>query len=329
MDRKSIEKMFATQGSRNVIPDVFEGIMKLVKPAYTNVDKAHDLDHIEHVIKNGFKIYEYVKKEGTYKDWSFFNDTLNAKLMIGLAGFMHDVFSYTERERHAEKAAILMEMILSLKKDKKQIVIDKEGLIKRKEKEIMVFIPGQDGSNWKPDTFKWLDMYSTDMLTYVLQMVLEHRASNKAPFSCPWAELFSAADRGDLNLEVIIGRIYHSKNKEDLYTLDPLQTKLLIRDMINFDKSDYTGDERKFLTRDYITETLWKEYGFSMHMTAVFYHLIEKFANGGYMYKKLKLDGMYMSYHKDHLKEFWLDIENMIDDPSLFIKEYIKLDKNN
>jgi hypothetical protein len=64
-------------------------------------------------------------------------------------------------------------------------------------------------------------------------------------------------------------------------------------------------------------------------MTAVFYHLIEKFANGGYMYRKLKLDGMYMSYHKDHLKEFWLDIENMIDDPSLFIKEYIKIDKNN
>lgn len=327
MDRKSIEKMFATQGSRNVIPDVFEGIMELVKPAYTNVDKAHDLDHIEHVIKNGFKIYEYVKKEGTYKDCGFFNDTLSAKLMIGLAGFMHDVFSYTERERHAEKAAILMEMILSLKKDKKQIVIDKEGLIKRKEKEIMTFIPGQDGSNWKPNTFKWLDMYSTDMLTYVYHMVLEHRASNKVAFSCPWAELFSAADRGDLNLEVIIGRIYHSKNKDNtLYTLDSNANVLLTRHLC--DLNNPHKFTMRVITADYI-RYLWKEYGFSMHMTAVFYHLIEKFANGGYMYKKLKLDGMYMSYHKDHLKEFWLDIENMIDDPSLFIKEYIKLDKNN
>lgn len=328
MNRESIEKMFATAGSSRVIPDVFEGILNLVKPAYTNVDKAHDLNHIEHVIRKGFKIYEYVKNEGKYKDWAFFNDSLSAKLMIGLAGFMHDVFSYTERELHAAKAGILMEMILNLKKDKKQIVIDKEGLIKRKEKEIMAFIPKQDGKNWKPDTFKWLDMYSIDMLTYVLQMVVEHRASNNASFSCPWAELFSAADRGDLNLEVIIGRIYHSKNKENtLYTIDSNVDVLLTRHILDLE-NPFRGI-MKTINSKYIRETLWKEYGFSMHMTAVFYHLIEKFANGGYMYRKLKLNGMYMSYHKDELKEFWLEIENMIDDPSLFIKEYIKLDKNN
>lgn len=326
MDRKSIESVFATASSRRVIPDVFEGILELVRPAYANVDKAHDLNHIEHVIRKGFKLYEFCRENKLYHEWSFFNDSLSAKLMIGLAGFMHDVYSYTERENHAELAGVLVECLYNLKVLKDNPVKDDE-LIKYHEKMIMTKIPGQDGSNWKEDTFKWLDMYSIDMVVCVSHMVLEHRASNKKAYSSPWCELFSAADRGDLNLEVIIGRIYHSKKKDNIiYTLDPNVNVLLTRFL--YDVDNPLRATMKVITTDYI-RNLWKIYGFSMHMTVVFYHLIEKFANSGYMYKKLKTDGIYMSYHKDDIKQFWLEIENMIDDPSLFIKEYIKFDKSN
>lgn len=315
MNKERLDLLFPTEHKRKMVVPIIMGIVELVRPAYTNVDKAHDFNHIYYVFKRSIKLYE-ANKHRLLKSSGFPADETQAILLLSLASIMHDVYSHTRRDVHHVAAYQLLDQILQLKT--MTIKNKTKWLIERKEKSIMSDIPGQDGSKWDKHTFDWLQYFNTDMIKLAMDMVLEHRASNKDMFTNIWCEIFSAADRDDLNLEVIIGRIYNSKvGKNVILTMDSSKEVQIIR-IIN--------GGSKNITTTYIRK-LWDEYGYDMLMTDVFMHLIDKYSKSGYMFKKLKPDGVYMSYYKEQLEDYWREIEDMIDDPSLFIPYINKLKK--
>lgn len=53
-----------------------------------------------------------------------------------------------------------------------------------------------------------------------------------------------------------------------------------------------------------------------------------KFSRVGYMFKKLKPNGVYFEYHKDVIEEFYKEVDEIIINPEKMLT-YLKIYKNN
>lgn len=291
---------------------VIRQVWRLFNTAYNNTDKGHDSNHIYHVLKRSMKIVLWLRDrdnlDGTY--------VKSYMLRVILASITHDVFSFTKRKFHHEEAYVLLRKLTNLK------VLEYNNTLNIKEKAIMVVdakleilgcIPNQDAKDTL-EKFDWLKHYNKLDLHFVSFMVLQHRASYVGEFSSILCELFSAADRDDLDLNIIVNRVYNSttgnvennKNNEiDKY----LNTFDNLKDTVDLDVSHQLE-----LFKDKI-EFLKLELKWDNNKIKTLYHIYEKFSRSGYMFTNLKEDGIYMSYNKDRLEKYWLEVDYLLDNP--------------
>lgn len=291
---------------------VIRQVWRLFHTAYTNTDKGHDSNHIYHVLKRSMKIVLWLRDRDNL-DNSYVKSYM---LRVILASITHDVFSFTKRKFHHEEAYVLLRKLTNLK------VIEYSNTLNVKEKAMMVVdakleilgcIPNQDAKDTL-EKFDWLVHYDKVDLHFVSLMVLQHRASYTSKFSSILCELFSAADRDDLDLNIIVNRVYNSttgnvennKNNEiDKY----LNTFDNLKDTVDLDVSHQLE-----LFKDKI-EFLKLELKWDNNKIKTLYHIYEKFSRSGYMFTNLKEDGIYMSYNKDRLEKYWLEVDYLINNP--------------
>ena len=291
---------------------VIRQVWKLFNTAYINTDKGHDSNHIYHVLKRSMKIVLWLRDRDNLDD----TYVKSYMLRVILASITHDVFSFTKRKFHHKEAYVLLRKLTNLK------VLEYDNTLNVKEKATMVVdaklellgtIPNQDAKDTL-EKFDWLVHYNKLDLHFVSFMVLQHRASYVGEFSSILCELFSAADRDDLDLNIIVNRVYNSttgnvennKNNEiDKY----LNTFDNLKDTVDLDVSHQLE-----LFKDKI-EFLKLELKWDNNKIKTLYHIYEKFSKSGYMFTNLKEDGIYMSYNKDRLEKYWLEVDYLLDNP--------------
>lgn len=132
-----------------------ESIKQFFKPYYNDVDEGHNMKHVVNVMETALEINNVL-------------NLTNRTDLIMIATIAHDMFSYTHRDKHHEKA---YEFIMDIK----------YGMFKD---------------------------ISDDDRYIIARAVLEHRGSYKGEFYSSISELISAADRGAPNLNKIIKRIH-------------------------------------------------------------------------------------------------------------------------
>jgi len=300
--------------------DVIKQVWLLFNTAYINTDKGHDSNHIYHVLKRSIDIVVWLRDKENLED----KIVKGYMLRVILASITHDVFSFTKRKFHHEEAFVLLQKLINLK------VLEYNPTLNVKEKAIMVVdsklyilgsIPNQDSKN-TIEKFDWLKHYSKLDLFFVSYMVLQHRASYVGEFSSMLCELFSAADRDDLDLNVIVNRVYNSivGNVENNKNND------IDKYLRTFDNPRSTNDldvsHRLILFKSKI-EFLKLELNWDNNKIKTLFHIYEKFSRSGYMFTNLKEDGIYMSYNKDRLEKYWLEVDYLLDNPE-YILTYLK-----
>ena len=315
---EKIENLFKgygiTEVDKKLYKDLCLNIWWLVSPAYSNVDDSHNENHIFHVLRRSIDLVFWLKNRSR----NFNHDKETKYIMkVILASFIHDVFSYNNRKYHHEKAYLLIRKICDIKvleQNNTLNVKDKAIEVVNKMFEVLNLIPGQVTSA-ATKKFEWLKWYSKYDLLEVSEMVNEHRASYEGKFSSELCELFSTADRDDLDLNVVINRIYvYAKDKTNRFNCD----------INGFLPLDITINQRSYHTEEiipYLKNSLeWND-----EKVKTFYHLWEKFSKVGYMYNSLKIDGIFMLYYKDQITKFYNDIDAIIENPEEMLK-YIKID---
>ena len=291
---------------------VIRQVWRLFHTAYTNTDKGHDSNHIYHVLKRSMKIVIWLRDRDNLDN----NYVRSYMLRVILASITHDVYSFTKRKFHHEEAYVLLRKLINLK------VLEYNNTLNVKEKATMVVdaklellgcIPNQDSKDTL-EKFDWLVHYNKLDLHFVSYMVLQHRASYVGEFNSLLCEIFSAADRDDLDLNIIVNRVYNSttgnvennKNNEiDKY----LNTFDNLKDTVDLDVSHQLE-----LFKDKI-EFLKLELKWDNNKIKTLFHIYEKFSRSGYMFTNLKEDGIYMSYNKDRLEKYWLEVDYLINNP--------------
>lgn len=301
-----LEELNLSKSDITTYTNCFTSIWNLVKSKYLNVDEAHNENHIFHVFQRSMKMVFWLKRNSD--EWNEKKER-DYILCMGLASFMHDVYSYSNRKFHHEKAYLLLRKITDLKiAETSDInVIDKARNVVDLQNEILYFLYSENIKN--ENLFDWLKYYNKTNLLNVSEMVLQHRASYNKDFSSELCEMFSAADRDDLNLEVVIKRILKCAEDDNcVFECDKNNFKPLA---ITINHTSYHSEE----IIPYLKNTLeWND-----KMIKTFYHLWEKFSRVGYMYSNLNSDGFYMRYYKNQLEEFWEEIDEIISSPEKMV----------
>ena len=291
---------------------VIKQVWKLFNTAYINTDKGHDSNHIYHVLKRSMKIVIWLRDRDNLDD----TYVKSYMLRVILASITHDVFSFTKRKFHHEEAYVLLRKLVNLK------VIEYDNTLNVKEKAMMVVdakleilgcIPNQDAKDTL-EKFDWLVHYNKLDLHFVSFMVLQHRASYVGEFSSILCELFSAADRDDLDLNIIVNRVYNSiignvRNNGS----DEIDKYLNIFD--NAYSAEYLDASVKLKLFKNKIGYLKLELKWDNNKVKTLFHIYEKFSRSGYMFSNLKEDGIYMSYNKDRLEKYWLEVDYLLDNP--------------
>lgn len=289
-------------------------IWNIFKGRYENVDEAHNHNHIYHVLQRAIDIVEFciskhlIKKEDRERFY---------KQMI-FASILHDSFSYTHRKMHHEKAYELAKVFESVKvNEQNQIdVLTKAKNDFNLKLDILrkLDVPEELRQDISHFNFNWLKFYNKIDVNIVAYMVLQHRASNKDDFINLQAEIFSCADRDDLDLSVIINRIYKCACDEGCLFDFELNGHIPLDIVIN--NVSYHSNE----IIPYLKDSLeWNG-----KQIKTFYHLWEKFSSVGYMFKKLKPTGIYFEYYKDVIEEFYKEVDDIIVNPEKMLT-YLKV----
>lgn len=287
-------------------------IWEMFKGRYENVDEAHNHNHIYHVLQRAIDIVEFCIKnyfiiredrERFYKQMIF-------------ASIAHDSFSYTHRKLHHEKAYEIVKLFESLKVNEQNNI---DVLTKAKNDfnlklDILRKLDVPEDLRKDTSHFNWLKHFNKIDLNIIAFMVLQHRASNKDDFINLQAEIFSCADRDDLDLSVIVNRIYKCACDDGCLFEFELKGHIPLDIVIN--NVSYHSIE----IIPYLKDSLeW-----DAKQIKTFYHLWEKFSRVGYMFDTLKLDGVYFSYYKDVIKDFYKEVDDIIVNPEKMLT-YLKV----
>lgn len=289
-------------------------IWDMFKGRYEKVDEAHNHNHIYHVLTRSIDIVEFciskhlIKKEDRERFY---------KQMI-FASILHDSFSYTHRKMHHEKAYELAKVFESVKvNEQNQIdVVTKAENDFNLKLDILrkLDVPEELRQDISHFNFNWLKFYNKIDVNIVAYMVLQHRASNKDDFINLQAEIFSCADRDDLDLSVIVNRIYKCACDDGCLFDFEINGHIPLDIVIN--NVSYHSSE--IIT--YLKDSLeWDS-----KQIKTFYHLWEKFSRVGYMFKKLKPTGVYFEYYKDVIEEFYKEVDDIIVNPEKMLT-YLKV----
>lgn len=288
-------------------------IWKMFKGRYENVDEAHNHNHIFHVLQRAIDIVEFCiskhiiqksERERFYKQMIF-------------ASIAHDAFSYTDRSKHHEKAYELIKVFESVKVNEQNSI----DVLTKAENDFslkldilrMLDVPEELRQEISHFNFNWLKYYNKIDLYIVAFMVLQHRASNKDNFINLQAEIFSCADRDDLDLNIIINRIYKcSKDDKCTFEYDIHGNRPL--DIVINNVSYHSLEIIPYLEKTLEWDNM---------KIKTFYHLWEKFSRVGYMFDTLKPDGVYFSYYKDVINNFYKEVDEIIVNPEKMLT-YLK-----
>ena len=140
----------------DVTPEFIKEVITHFEPWYKDVDKGHGLKHVSEVMYLALDINKKLQLTAR-------ND------IIVIAAIAHDMFSFTDRELHHEKAA---EYILTTE-----------------------------------DTF--ITNYPYEDRLIISAAIREHRGSYKGKYTTIVSDIISAADRGKPNVKDIIKRIHN------------------------------------------------------------------------------------------------------------------------
>lgn len=330
LDKTNIEKILEglnlSKVDLEIYTNTFENMWKVFEPVYNGVDDSHNGKHIYHVFRRCMEMVNWLKFNTRN-----FNDDKESKyiLKLGLATMVHDAFSYTSRKFHHEKAYEFIRKLMDIKVIEGNHIdpLTKAENVFIATEDALKFLYFQrlnlnhtvdystynalednfiiDKREYHKDNIKHINTFLKSFSKYdlleVSKMVLEHRASYDGTFSTELCEVFSAADRDDLDLNVVINRIYTcALNDENKFECDhhgyqPLTINTKNRSI-------------KILP---IIKQLEKD-GWDNKLIKTFYHLCEKFSRNGYAYKNLKDDGFYKTYYKDQLEDFWSEIDKIV-----------------
>lgn len=250
---------------------------------YNSDDLCHGENHIFEVLQRSFKIGNYIVETGDVKI-SKFGQLKNFYMCLALASFVHDIFQEDHRSDHHIRAKVYCEMLIE-----------------------------RNNSENEP---KYLIDFTNEMLELVSLMVLEHRASFEGNFSNIECEIFSAADRDELNLDSIIRRSFaFNENKDrDFFDIKSLPNKIF----------EINGNQ--YSTKKLMDDLIANNWDYKS--IRVFYHMIDKFGRNGYMFEKKEFSfNVYNSYYKDQLEGFWEEIEVFVLLPNTFYEKYKSLVK--
>ena len=252
---------------------------------YSEYDLDHGQKHIQDMMIRSIKILSwYLRKNGSSKFRELGLKNINAAFyIVGVAAIFHDMFQEKDRKFHHELSAQAAENI-SYNIKKEYDIIDGEII---KEYNIM---------DWD---YRFRQSWRSKL---VALMCREHRASFSGPFSNILCEIFSAADRDELNLKHIIQRSYS-------YTKKRREVQPRRNIIIDINGTQFSVDK---LMRDLITND-WE-----FDKVEVFYHIIDKFSKVGYMFENINPDGIFMEYYKNDIQKFWDEIDGLILNPKLF-----------
>ena len=252
---------------------------------YSEYDLDHGQKHIQDMMIRSIKILSwYLRKNGSSKFRELGLKNINAAFyIVGVAAIFHDMFQEKDRKFHHELSAQAAENI-SYNIKKEYDIIDGEII---KEYNIM---------DWD---YRFRQSWRSKL---VALMCREHRASFSGPFSNILCEIFSAADRDELNLKHIIQRSYS-------YTKKRREVQPRRNIIIDINGTQFSVDK---LMRDLITNN-WE-----FDKVEVFYHIIDKFSKVGYMFENINPDGIFMEYYKNDIQKFWDEIDGLILNPKLF-----------
>ena len=252
---------------------------------YSEYDLDHGQKHIQDMMIRSIKILSwYLRKNGSSKFRELGLKNINAAFyIVGVAAIFHDMFQEKDRKFHHELSAQAAENI-SYNIKKEYDIIDGEII---KEYNIM---------DWD---YRFRQSWRSKL---VALMCREHRASFSGPFSNILCEIFSAADRDELNLKHIIQRSYS-------YTKKRREVQPRRNIIIDINGTQFSVDK---LMRDLIAND-WE-----FDKVEVFYHIIDKFSKVGYMFENINSDGIFMEYYKNDIQKFWDEIDQLILNPKLF-----------
>lgn len=325
--KESLEKLTSNihvidrPSMRILLAEAYLDIWNLVKSAYKDGDKyGHGEHHVYCVLKRAIEITTAMHG---YREIilpvenRFMTDYFARYLMVGLAALTHDMYSHVDRKRHHLHARAFVENLTSLgfrlsSLDKDYSI---ESLLSNPElAHVVLTIPNFNYKDMASYSFKWLMYFNNqDEIHMAAKAVKEHRASNKNGFSNVLSEIVSAADRDDLDLSIIINRIYNSATDgHSLFNcdIDGFKEHVIVIDNFDYVSSVVINHLRKVLN--------WDD-----AKIKTFYHLWEKFSRNGYAFKNLKEDGIYMLYYKDKIEEFFKEVDRIISNPRLMLG-YIK-----
>lgn len=335
--KENVEKLLEDLNLPKVELDIYTNLIlniwKVFEPVYSGVDDSHNEKHIYHVLKRCMKMVHWLK----FNSRNFTDDKESRYILkLSLAAISHDAFSYTSRKQHHVKAYEFIRKLVDIKVIEGNHIdpLTKAEKVFSASQDALKFLYFQklnlshtvDYSSYivasEPchdrtyENIKYLDTFLNSFSKYdlleVSDMVQQHRASYEGNFTSELCEIFSAADRDDLDLNVIINRIYTCALNED-----------------NKFECDINGYKRLIIFRHngpvdiYPIILRLKEDGWDNKLIKTFYHLCEKFSRDGYAYSNLKEDGFYKTYYKNHLEDFWKAIDNVIFMPTTMLK-YIK-----
>lgn len=334
--KENVEKLLEDLNLPKVELDIYTNLIlniwKVFEPVYSVVDDSHNEKHIYHVLKRCMKMVHWLK----FNSRNFTDDKESRYILkLSLAAISHDAFSLVYRKHHHVKAYEFIRKLVDIKviegnhidpltKMENMGIVTEDALTflyKQKDIDFSFYLTFEDGvltheGNLIKENRKYLysilQSFSKYDLLEVSEMVQQHRASYEGNFTSELCEIFSAADRDDLDLNVVINRIYTCALNED-----------------NKFECDLNGYKRLIIFRHngpidiYPIILRLKEDGWDNKLIKTFYHLCEKFSRDGYAYSNLKEDGFYKTYYKNHLEDFWKAIDDVIFMPATMLK-YIK-----
>lgn len=314
-------------GERPKLARLYLDMWNLFKCAYKNGDDVgHGEDHIYNVLRRGIDIA--IAMHG-YKEMYYLPriqhvpDYFTGYLMLGLAVFTHDMYSDTDRERHHLHASDFIDRLIYINEtigNEDEIYYALHHLLRKDHHNITILsIPNFKYKENAEYSFKWLKYFNTrKSLELVSEAVRCHRASeSRFPFINTLPEILSAADRDDLDLTIIINRIYKSAiDGSCAFNCDNhgFDNHIAVIDGVTHESNKTI----KKLNDECWTNTVIKTY----------YHLWEKFSRNGYAFRDLNKDGIYMLYYKDTINEFFNEVDKVIENPYLILYYIKKEDKN-
>lgn len=296
----------------------FLSMWELVKPAYSSsLITAHGEEHILTVLKKSMQLVRWLKFHKKSFDC---NKESKYILSLGLATFLHDVYSESHRDTHHILAHNLVLKIRELAIDiqKHDANMGHESLYYSMLNIVTDIDPRGVAIGLIPDEtllskFKWLNLFTKYDLDNVANMVFEHRASVTKCYSNKLCETFAVADKDELDIKKIVRRCYNhtiaikSKDRKEIKPSD-LTVKQIVHGGIVISTVNIVS--KLLINKEYI-------------LVEVYIHILNKYSRDGYMFENVRQDSLYYKYYGHQLEDFWFDVNKILVTPKL-ITEYIK-----